>query len=79
MYLLRAMVNNNILVTATVFDEHVSLRFNTHLPMQENNLLESYAWPVNGIDDKLEWVMDKDVWEYIKKGIMALKIRIEEK
>ena len=79
MYLLRSMVNNNIMVSMTEFDDHVLVHFNTHLPMEENNLLESYAWPVNGIDDKLEWVMDKDVWEYIKMSISGLKVRIEEK
>lgn len=79
MYLLRSKVNNSAVVTIKNYNDHIFVHFNTHLPLEENNLLESYAWPVNGIEDKLEWVMDKDIWEYIRPYILALKIKIEEK
>lgn len=77
MFILRSKKNNNAKATIKYFEDHVLLHLYTHLPLEENNLIECYAWPVKNIEDRLEWVMDKDMWKYIKPHIQSLKIRIE--
>ena len=79
MYVLRSRFENNAIVTITYYDDNIRVHFNTHLPLVESVLLENYAWPVKNIEDKLEWLMDKCVWDYIKPHILALRIRIEGK
>ena len=77
---LRSQLKNNTTISVAHYTDHVRIRFNALLPLRENNLMESYAWPVQRINDKLEWVMSVEIWNYIKPYIEALDIlTLEEK
>ena len=40
--------------------------------------MESYAWPVRRINDKLVWVMSHESWSCIRPYIEALDILVAE-
>ena len=56
----------------------IKLRISALLPMMEQIVLSSYAWPVKSVYDRLEWVMNEYMWEYIDPFLDALDIQIEE-
>lgn len=60
------------------YSDHLRIMLYCHLPREEASLLESYAWPVNRIDDMLEWVMPVEVWDYIKPYFDSLGFIIME-
>ena len=78
MYALRSYANNKAEAKIVKYNNYIKVRLNALLPLKESVLLESYAWPVRKINDKLEWVMDYSVWEYIRPHIEALDIKITE-
>lgn len=75
---MRAFADNPIPMTATRFTDHTSVSMNVHLPRKEFILMKTYAWPKNGITDKLNWNMPHSVWEYLKPHFAALDMRITE-
>lgn len=75
---LRSQLKNNTASIVTNFSDHIKIQLNALLPLQESIILESYAWPVRRINDKLEWIMSIPVWGHIKPYIEALDIQITE-
>lgn len=75
---LRSLAKNNTTVSVTRYYDHISVRFNAILPLQESTLMESYAWPVRRINDKLVWVMSHESWSCIRPYIEALDILVAE-
>ena len=75
---LRSMTKNNTTASVARFADHIRVRLNAFLPLQESTLMESYAWPVRRINDRLEWVMGLEIWSYIRPYIEALDILITE-
>ena len=78
MYALRSLSNNTLAAKVTYYNDHVKLKLNALLPKFESILLESYAWPVQNISDKLEWEIGFSVWNYIRPYLEALDIQILE-
>ena len=78
MYALRDSVNNSSEATIKVYDSHVYLRLNAHLPEKENSLLERYAWPLRHVNDISAWIMTPFIWDFVKPFIESLGIRIKE-
>ena len=78
MYALRDCINNSSEATIKVYDSHVYLRLNAHLPEKENCLLESYAWPLRHVNDISAWAMTPIIWNFIEPFIESLGIRIKE-
>lgn len=78
MIAMRNMAGNNIPVQVYRYTDHINVKLRIHLPQKESSLLETYAWPHNSIADKLEWDMDKDVWDYIKRYFSGLGIKWTE-
>lgn len=76
---LRAQANKQEIASAEKYDDHVNLRLSARLPVTENTLLESYAWPIENIDDRYSWSMNIAIWNYIKPYIEALGIQVREK
>ncbi len=75
---LRSQSKNNTTVNLTNYTDHIKIKLNALLPMQERIMMESYAWPVRRINDKLEWVMSYSIWNHIKLYLEALDIQIVE-
>ena len=75
---LRSQSNNNTTAFVTRYNDHIKLRLNALLPMRESVLMESFAWPVRRLNDRLEWVMGFEVWDYLRPYIEALDIQIME-
>ena len=78
MYALRSFSNNKLTTTAIRDNDCIRMHINALLPMAEQNVLSSYAWPVKSVYDRLEWIMNEYIWEYIKPYLDALDIQIEE-
>lgn len=78
MLALRKKANNSVVAIAKKHSGYIHLKLSTHLPTKERTILESYAWPINRINDMLCWTMYGFIWEYIKPYLEALGIRITE-
>lgn len=78
MLALRKKANNSVVAIAKNHSGYIRLKLSTHLPTKERIILESYAWPINRINDMLCWTMYGFIWEYIKPYLEALGIRITE-
>lgn len=78
MFGLRAAANNPVPGQIIKFQDHVHLKMRTYLPAKETQLLETYAWPHNSINDRLEWDMSISVWNYIEPFLSALGMAIRE-
>lgn len=78
MYALRSRANNKVEARVKRFNDHIILKLNAWLPTREKLLLESYSWPVRKINDNLEWIMDYQVWDYLKPFFDALEIKLTE-
>lgn len=78
MFALRSLANNKAKIIVIRFEDHVIIKLNAILPKKESVLLESYAWPLNSIDDKWFWIMSPEIWEYINPFVEALGIQIVE-
>lgn len=75
---LRSLAQNNTSASVRRFSDHIKLHFNAILPLYESVQVENYAWPVRSINDRLEWEMDYEIWNYLKPHIEALDILITE-
>ncbi|MDL2257544.1 hypothetical protein LJC42_00095 [Eubacteriales bacterium OttesenSCG-928-K08] len=75
---MRVLARNHVPITIIRYPDHINLKLRIHLPVKENILLESYAWPHNSITDKLEWDMSFLVWEYIKQYMTGIGLAIVE-
>lgn len=78
MFGLRAAANNPVPGQITKFQDHVHLKMWAYLPAKEAQLLETFAWPHNSINDRLEWDMSIPVWNYIAPFLSALGMAIRE-
>lgn len=78
MFGLRAAANNPVPGQITKYQNHVHLKMRTYLPAKETQLLETFAWPHNSINDKLEWDMSIPVWNYVGPFLSALGMAIRE-
>ena len=75
---MRVLADNPLPIQVTQYSDHVSLKLWIHLPVRENILLESYAWPHSSIADRLEWDMPGAVWGYIKPHMLRIGLEIME-
>ena len=78
MFGLRAAANNPVPAQIIKYQDHVHLKMRTYLPERETQLLETFAWPHNSINDKLEWDMSIPVWNYVGPFLSALGMAIRE-
>ncbi len=79
--LFRALANNHIVANAKIYAQYVDFSIYIKLPKEVRQKLETYAWPVNKIDNEFEWIVPVEIWPFIIKYIESLniKIRLEEK
>lgn len=78
MYALKKLQNNSVTATIKKYDDHIKLQLYTHLPIKQQMLLDSYAWPDNRINDRLCWTMYDYIWNYIKPYFEMIGIQIME-
>lgn len=78
MFALRALANNPAPAKVKGNRQNIHLSLRVNLPNKEQNCLESFAWPYNSIDDKLEWDMPYEVWIYIKEELLHLGLNVTE-
>ena len=78
MMALRKIADNPVPAKVTIYHDHVHINLNTHLPLRELSLFESFAWPYKNVTDKLEWDISLAVWKYIQPYLEALEINILE-
>lgn len=78
MYVLRSLHDNKSEVKLYKYDDHVKIKLSAFLPSKEKSVIESYAWPVKSIFDKLEWIMEEKVWDMIRVYLEALDVHIVE-
>lgn len=78
MFALRSLANNPAPAKAKGSQRNIHLSLRVHLPNKEQQCLESFAWPSNSIDDKLEWDMPYEVWIYIKEELLRLGLNVTE-
>ena len=78
LFALRNMAHNPVRIVVDAFKDHVHLKMRVYLPDEEHACLETFAWPHHSIMDRLEWDMDNDTWEYIRKKLLCLDVEIEE-
>ena len=78
MYALRSISENRIKAVVRHSNENKLLKLNAFLPVKEMSLLESYAWPLNSIDDKLNWIINNSIWEYLEQYLNAIDVDIVE-
>lgn len=78
MFALRSAANNSVPGQAIRYQDHVHLKMRTYLPAKETQLLETFTWPHNSINDRLEWDMSIPVWNYIEPFLSALGMAIKE-
>lgn len=78
MFGLRSAANNPVPGQIIRYQDHVHLKMRTYLPAKETQLLETFAWPHNSINDRLEWDMSIAVWNYIAPFLAALGMEIRE-
>ena len=78
MFVLRAIANNPAPALAAGNTKNVHLKLNVFLPNKELAILEALSWPCNSIDDKLEWDMPLDVWNYIRSNLLRLGLKVTE-
>lgn len=78
MFGLRDAANNPVPVQIVKYQDHVHLKMRTYLPAKETQLLETFAWPHNSINDRLEWDMSISVWDYVGSFLSALGMEIRE-
>lgn len=75
---MRCLAGNKVPAQMFRCSDHVHLKLPIHLPQRESALLESYAWPHNSIEDKLEWDMAEEIWKFIEPHLTGLGIKIME-
>lgn len=78
MMALRKIADNPVPAKVTIYHDHVHINLNTHLPLRELSLFESFAWPYKNVTDKLEWDISLAVWKYIQPYLEALEINMLE-
>lgn len=72
--LFKALANNPMTANIDNHDEYVRLKLYNKLPLKERQILETYAWPNDRIDNEYDWVMSSEIWDYVKPYIEALNI-----
>ena len=70
------MADNAVPVQSERYSDHISLKLRIYLPQKESTLLETYAWPHNAAADRLEGVMDEEVWGFIKPHLYHLGLKL---
>ena len=77
---LRKEKGNSISATYENRDSVYILNLYCGLPIREQNILNTYCWPLDSMDDKYNYVVPDLVWEDIKKLIEeGLGIELKEK
>ena len=75
---LRYAAGNRVPARLVRYRDHVRFSLRVYLPQKETTLWDSFAWPVNSITDRLEWVTTFEAWEYIKPFMISLGLSITE-
>lgn len=75
---LRSVAANKVSAKLTRYSDHVHLHLNVWLPATESLLLETYAWPSEGVFGKLGWNMSIEIWNYIKSYLINLGLDVVE-
>lgn len=78
MLALRKRADNPTVVSVNTYIDHVILHMYVKMPNKEEQLLETYTWPMNNISNIYRWSMSIQVWQYIKQFIVDLGIKIME-
>lgn len=78
MYLLRNKNENPVKVRFKICGEYVRLALCSKLPDYELHLFRMLGWPVNNINDELNWLFLIDVWEKVVEILEHMGIKMEE-
>ena len=63
---LRKKYNNQIKVKYEHFDSVVLIHLKCRMPIFEESIIETYSWPLNNIEDKLNYVIPVIIWDNLK-------------
>lgn len=79
-FVLRKLANNSQNATIHYYkNEYALLEFYAYLPLKESSFFESFAWPLNNINNKTKWILLPELWHSSKKILEDLGIKLEEK
>ncbi|WP_268625859.1 hypothetical protein [Paenibacillus alvei] len=80
MYGLKGKANNPVRATYKRYDDKkiVELNLFNGLPTREESILFLLGWPMNNINDKNNLLFNNDVWEFVRKMLSNLNIKLEE-
>ena len=78
MLAMRCMAQNPLPAQVIKHKEYIVFKLNALLPEKESSLLETYAWPIDKITNKLRWMMSEPVWQYIYPYLAKLGLNISE-
>lgn len=80
MYGLKGKVNNPVRAKYKRHDDKkiVELNLFNGLPTREESVLFLLGWPMNNINDKYNLLFNNEVWEFIRKMLCNLNIKLEE-
>lgn len=75
---LRKLAGNPMRAQAKIKEEVIVLRLFCRLPLVEERKFETYCWPKKDINDKINYVIPIELWDYFKLTLEALQIQVEE-
>lgn len=74
---LRSIYKNDMWANAIRRGNIYILTLLCRLPVYEENIIETYCWPLNDIMDQTHYVVPEELWDYIKAILANLNIRTE--
>ena len=59
-------------------EKHTFVRIFSRVPNFEQNILDTYGWPIRSIDNKLEYLFLNEMWNGIKELLINLNFKLVE-
>lgn len=78
LYGFRKLVDNPVCAYFTKYDGFIKLHLCAHLPLEEEIIIHTLAWPVQYITDELNWLIPSSVWSIFMMILNQLDINVVE-
>lgn len=78
LYAQRKKVGNPVKYKKINQEEYILLKLYSKLPLYEKLFLQSFAWPMDGIDQEFTWLVPCIVWDDVKEMLDKIGLEAEE-
>jgi hypothetical protein len=78
MFTLRKKANNPICVYVKKYEDNVNVLLGARLPVKEEKILCTYAWPKGKFNNRVSWIMLPEIWKIVETSLQALGREIVE-